>query len=334
MRVAPGQTGRREPACAAMATMTSCRKLSLHCQLNVNRYPLRPLRIVAPFARGGATDLVTRLIAGELERRLGASIAVDNQPGAGGTRGAASVAQAESDGYTLVMGTSSTHGICASVFRDVPYDFAADFEPVALVAFAPNVLVVSADSGIISVADVIAQARARPGTLTFGSAGFGQTIHLCGELFKTAAGIDMVHAPRSGSAAALAELAAGGITLMFDNILSALPHIRSGKLRALAVTTAERCSQLPDIPTLAENGIADYDLTVWIGLLAPAATPAAVVMLLNAGINAILATPEIQAQLQRMGAQITAGSPQAFARMIAAEAQKWARVVERTRIRA
>lgn len=314
--------------------MRSSGNADVQHSLHTNHYPPRRLRIVAPFAQGGATDLVTRLVAGELERRLGASIAIENQPGDGGSRGAAVVARALADGNTLVMGTSSTHGICASVFREVPYDFVLDFAPVALIARAPNVLVVAAQSGIISVDELIALARARPNMLTFGSAGVGQTIHLCGELFKIAAGIDLVHAPRGGSAVALSELAAGGITLMFDNILSALPRIRSGELRALAVSTAQRCRQLPDVPALAETGIADYDLTAWIGLLAPAATPVAVVDRLNVEINGILSTPGIRSELERMGAQITPVSPQHFARMIDTEARKWADVVRRTGIRA
>ncbi len=302
-------------------------------RMHAKHYTAQALRIVAPFAPGGATDLITRIVAAELEHRLHVTIAIANEPGAGGTRGAAIAARAAPDGHTLVMGTSSTHGICASVFSNVPYDFARDFDPVALIAFTPNVLVVSARSGIGCVADLVAQARARPGALTFGSAGFGQTIHLCGALFAASAGIEIVHAARGGSAVALAELAAGDITFMFDNILSALPHIRSGKLRALAVTTAQRCSQLPDVPALVEAGVADYDLTVWIGLLAPAATPAAVVNLLNHEINAILAAPTVRARLERMGARVAARTPESFAQTIGHEAQKWADAVRRAGIR-
>jgi tripartite-type tricarboxylate transporter receptor subunit TctC len=297
-------------------------------------YQWQALHVVAPFAQDGATDLVTRLVATELGRRLGVAVTVDNQPGDGGTRGAARVARSRPDGHTLVMGTSSTHGICASVFRDVPYDFARDFAPVALVARAPNVLVVGAHSGIATVAELIAMARARPDALTFGSAGFGQTIHLCGELFKAAAAVELVHAPRGGSAQALAELAAGGITLMFDSLLSALPYIRRGALRALAVTSASRAAQLPDIPTLAESGVAGYDVTVWIGLLAPAAAPAPVVARLNAEVNAVLATPAIREQMEAMGAQVAPGSPQDFAHLIGIEAHKWADIVMRTGVKA
>lgn len=292
------------------------------------------LRIVAPFARGGATDLVTRIYADALQERLGVSIAIENEPGAGGTRGAARVARAQPDGRTVVMGTSSTHGICGAIFRDVPYDWAADFAPVALLVLAPNVLVVSAAGAIDSVGDLIASARAKPGTLTFGSAGFGQTIHLCGELFKVAANVDIVHAPRAGSAAALEELAEGRLTLMFDNMLSALPYIQSGKLRALAVTSAARCAQLPHVPALMEAGVPDYDLTVWIGVLAPAGTPEPACRRLETATHAALAMPEVRQRLEAMGAQPLSDSASDFARLIAAEAQKWARVVERTGVRA
>ncbi len=289
----------------------------------LSAFSAQRLRLVAPFAAGGATDLVTRLVGDALARRLGADIAIENHPGHGGTRGAALVACAAPDGRTLVMGTVSTHGIGTSVFSDVPYDYVADFAPVALIALAPNVLVVGAHSGIDSVDTLIACARAAPGALKFGSAGYGQTIHVCGELFKCAAHIDVVHAPRPGSAIALEELAAGELALMFDNVLSALPYIRSGKLRALAVTSAERCTQLPDVPSLQQAGIADFDLTVWLGLLAPANTPAATIALLNAEVNAVLSTPGIHAALTRLGAQVSAVTPDEFTQLIAAAARRW-----------
>lgn len=292
------------------------------------------MRIVAPFARGGATDLATRLYADELATRLGITITIENEPGEGGTRGATRVARAAPDGSTFVMGTSSTHGICSAIFRDVPYDWAADFAPIAPVVFAPNVLVVSAASGIASVADLISKARANPGSLTFGSAGFGQTIHLCGELFKHETRVDIVHAPRVGSAIALEELARGELTMMFDNMLSALPYIRSGRLRALAVTSGTRCPQLPDVLTLEEAGVADYDLTVWIGLLAPAATPAPTLRRLQDATAAVLATPAVRRQLQEMGAQMPDDSACDFAQLIGCEARKWADAVERAGVHA
>lgn len=292
------------------------------------------LRIVAPFARGGATDLITRLLAEQLQNRLGKPVAVDNQPGAGGTLGATRVAHGPADGSTLVMGTSSTHGICSAVFRTLPYDPVADFVPVAPVAFAPNVLVVSAASACRSVADLAAQARARPGMLTYGSAGFGQTIHLCGELFKSAAGIDIVHAPRAGSAVALEELAAGRLTLMFDSLLSALPYIRSGRLRALGLTSSTRSRALPDVPTLSEAGFPDYDLTIWIGLLAPAATPKPEIERLRRATHAALAAPALRESFEAIGAVPGHASPLPFDQLISEEARKWAQVVERTGVRA
>lgn len=291
------------------------------------------MHIVAPFARGGATDLVTRIYADALGHLLNIPIDITNEPGDGGMRGASRVARAPADGGTVVMGTSSTHGICSAVFRNAPYDWARDFAPVAPLVMAPGVLVVPAASGIDSVADLIAKARAHPGTLTFGSAGFGQTIHLSGELFRTAADIEIVHAPRVGSAVALEELAQGRLTLMFDNVLSALPYIRVGRLRALAVTGARRATQLPDVPTMIECGIADYDLAVWIGVLAPAGTPEAAVERLERATHEALGMPDVRRRLEGMGAEVLQQSRAEFARFIAAEAGKWRRVVERTGVR-
>jgi tripartite-type tricarboxylate transporter receptor subunit TctC len=286
------------------------------------------IHIVAPFARGGATDLATRIYADALAARLDVKVEVTNEPGDGGTRGAARVARAAPDGRTLVMGTSSTHGICSAVFSSVPYDWRRDFAPIAPLVVAPDVLVVPSASGIRSVADLIAAAHAQPGRLTFGSAGYGQTIHLCGELFRARAGIDIVHAPRTGSAAALEELAAGRLTMMFDNILSALPYVRSGALRALAVTSAQRLPLLSQVPTMVEAGIADYDLTVWIGLLARAATAESMLERLEQATRDVLATPDVRSRLEAMGAHVLLQSRAEFAVFIEDEARKWARAVE------
>ena len=291
------------------------------------------MHIVAPFARGGATDLVTRIYADALGHLLGIPIDITNEPGDGGMRGASRVARARADGGTVIMGTSSTHGICSAVFRKAPYDWARDFVPVAPLVMAPGVLLVPAASGIDSVADLIAKARAHPGTLTFGSAGFGQTIHLSGELFRTAADIEIVHAPRVGSAVALEELAEGRLSLMFDNVLSALPYVRAGRLRALAVTAARRAPQLPDVPTMIECGIADYDLAVWIGVLAPAGTPEAVLERLERATHEVLGIPDVRRRLEDMGAEVLQQSRAGFARLIATEAGKWRRIVERTGVR-
>ena len=288
------------------------------------------IHIVAPFARGGATDLVTRLYADALAKRLGVAVEITNEPGDGGTKGAARVARAAPDGRMLVMGSSSTHGICSAVFSNLPYDWRRDFAPIAPLVLAPNVLVVSSASGIRSVGDLIARARTEPGKLTFGSAGYGQTIHLCGELFRALAGIDIVHAPRIGSAVALEELAAGGVTLMFDSILSALPYIRSGALRALAVTTARRLPQLPDVPSMSEAGVPGYDVNVWIGLFARAGTPPAEVERLAAATRYILREPDIRERLEAMGAEVPEQTSAEFAQFISNEADKWSNVVERS----
>ena len=296
--------------------------------------PGEKLLLVAPFARGGATDLVTRIYADALAKRERFQIEIRNEPGRGGTRAAARVAQAKPDGRTLVMGTSSTHGICSAVFERVPYDWQEDFAPVALLVVAPNVLVVPAQSGITSVAELVERARAKPGKLTFASAGFGQTIHLCGELYKALGGIDILHAPRIGSAAALEELADGRLDLMFDSILSALPYIRSGKLRALALTSAQRSAQLPDVPTMIESGVADYDLTVWIGVLAPHGTPEEALARLERATHDVLALADVRERLENMGAKVLQQSRAEFEQFMKAEAAKWSTAVQRTGVRA
>jgi tripartite-type tricarboxylate transporter receptor subunit TctC len=295
---------------------------------------MKAVRFIAPFARGGATDLVARLYADALADALGLAVTIDNEPGAGGTLGAARVARAAPDGGTLLMGTSSTHGIAAAVFGDMPYDWAHDFTPIAPLVLAPNVLVVPALRAIDSVADLVSAARDDPGALAFGSAGFGQTIHLCAELFKAITGIDITHAPRPGSAVALEELARGELDLMFDNVLSALPYIRSGKLRALAVTGASRCAQLPEVPTMVESGVPEYDLTVWIGVLGPAGLPEAVTKRLAEATQAVLEHPVLYDRLTDMGAEPLIGSPAAFTQLMASEAQKWARAVARSGVHA
>jgi tripartite-type tricarboxylate transporter receptor subunit TctC len=300
----------------------------------LQRTIVKSLSIVAPFARGGATDLVARIYAAALEEELGITVAIENEPGAGGTRGALRVARARPDGKTLVMGTSSTHGISNALFREMPYEWAADFTPIAPLVLAPNVLLVPAQGEVGSVAELEAKARARPATLTFGSAGFGQTIHLCGELFRALAGVDIVHAPRAGSAVALEELARGELDLMFDNILSALPYVRAGRLRALAVTSGARSRELPHTPTMMEAGVAHYDLTVWIGILGPAGLPHALQRRFERATHAIIETPAIRSRLESMGAEPLTASAARFAELIASEAQKWAHAVARSGVRA
>lgn len=298
-------------------------------------WPQRPLRIVVPFAAAGTTDILARALAPELQRALGQPVVVDNKPGAGGNTGAAEVAKSPPDGYTLVMGTVGTHAINPALYPRMPYDHVKDFAPVSLVAGVPNVLVLNPATAerlkVATLADFIAAARARPGRLNMASSGNGTSIHLAGELFKSLTGTFMVHIPYRGSGPALIDLMAGNMDLMFDNLPSAMPHIKSGKLKALAVTSAVRSAALPDLPTIEEAGgpaLKGYEASSWFGLLAPAGTPADIVARLAAETAKALAAPAMRERLLAQGAIPSGIGPADFARLIADESAKWARVVK------
>ncbi len=291
-------------------------------------YPSKPVRIVVPFPAGGTTDILAREAGQRLTQALGQPFVVDNRPGAGGNIGAELVAKSPPDGYTLLMGTVGTHAINASLYSRMPYDHVRDFAPVILVAGVPNVLVVNPSVPVHSVQELIAYAKANPGKLNFASSGSGTSIHLAGELFKVMTGVQMSHVPYKGSAPALADLAGGQVQLMFDNLPSSLQLIKAGKLRALAVTSAQRSSALPDLPTVAEAGLPGFEATSWFGLLAPAGTPPDVIAKINAEVAHWLASPEAKDKLASLGAIAAGGSPEDFARHIAAETAKWQKVVK------
>ncbi|GAP37873.1 Bug family tripartite tricarboxylate transporter substrate binding protein [Piscinibacter sakaiensis] len=296
-------------------------------------WPAKPVRIVVPFAAGGTTDILARALAPELGRAFGQTFVVDNKPGAGGNVGAAEVAKSAADGHTLLMGTVGTHGINQSLYPKLPYDPIKDFAPVTLVAGVPNVLVLNPAKAealkIASVPDLIRYARANPGRLNMASSGNGTSIHLAGELFKARTGTFMVHFPYRGSAPALLDLIGGTMDLMFDNLPSALPHIRSGKLKALAVTSAQRSAAVPDLPTIAEAGpVPGFDASSWFGLLAPAGTPADVVTRLQQESLKAMGTPALKERLLAQGAIPSGMPPAQFAQYIAAETQKWGEVVK------
>ncbi len=298
-------------------------------------WPSKPVRIVVPFAAGGTTDILARALAPELQRVFGQPFVVDNKPGAGGNTGAAEVAKAAGDGYTLLMGTVGTHAINPSLYPKMPYDAVKDFAPVTLVAGVPNVLVINPASAqkynVNSVADLIKALKANPGRVNMASSGNGTSIHLAGELFKTMTGTFMLHLPYRGSGPALIDLMAGNVDLMFDNLPSALPHIKSGRLKALAVTSAARSGALPDVPTVEEVGgptLKGYEASSWFGLLAPAGTPAEVVNRVQQETAKALALPAMKERLLAQGAIPSGMSPADFVRFIAAESAKWARVVK------
>jgi tripartite-type tricarboxylate transporter receptor subunit TctC len=291
-------------------------------------YPNRPVRIVVPFAAGGTTDILARALAQKLTEALGQSFIVDNRPGAGGNIGAELVAKSAPDGYTLLMGTVGTHAINPSLYKVMPYDHVKDFAPVVLVAGVPNVLEVNPSVPVQTVAELIAYAKANPNKLNFASSGSGTSIHLSAELFKSMTGVQMQHVPYKGSAPALQDLVGGQVQLMFDNLPSSLALIKAGKLRPLAVTSTTRAAVLPDVPTVAEAGVPGFEASSWFGLLAPAGTPPAIIAKLNAEANRWLSSPDAKEKLLAQGANAAGGSPEDFARHIAAETIKWAKVVK------
>lgn len=291
-------------------------------------WPDRPVRIVVPFAPGGATDIVGRLIGAELSKAFGQPFVVENRPGGGGNIGSDLVAKAAPDGYTLLLGAAGNIAINPGLFPNMPYDPVKDLAPISLICETMNVLVVHPGVPARSVQELIALAKAQPGALSFASSGNGGTTHLAGEMFKAMTGTDMVHVPYRGSAPAMTDLLSGTVQLMFDNLPSALPHVREGRLRALAVTGATRSPAMPDLPTMAEAGVAGYEATSWFGLFAPAGTPAALVDRLADAVAAAVRHDDVQARIRALGAEPITNRPAAFAAMVRAEVAKWRGVIE------
>ena len=291
-------------------------------------YPTRPIRLVVPFPAGGTTDILAREAAQKLTEVLGQAVVVDNRPGAAGNIGSDLVAKSAPDGYTLLMGTVGTHAINPSLYSKMPYDHVKDFAPVVLVAGVPNVLVVNPALPVNSVAELIKLAKDKPGQINFASSGSGTSIHLSGELFKTMAGVDMTHVPYKGSSPALTDLIGGQVQIMFDNLPSALPQIKGGRLRAIAVTSLKRAPVLPDIPTINESGLPGFEASSWFGVLAPAGTPAPIVARINTEVNKWLQSADAREKLLGQGAEAAGGSPEQFGNFIHAESEKWAKVVK------
>ncbi|MGE8445354.1 MAG: Bug family tripartite tricarboxylate transporter substrate binding protein [Comamonas sp.] len=296
-------------------------------------YPASTIRMVIPYPPGGPTDLVGRLVAISMGESLKQTIFIDNKPGASGMVGAAQVAKAQPDGYTL-LANASLQVINPSVYDKVPYDSFNDFAPITQIVDVPLVLVVNSELPVSNVQELVAYLKKSKGTVNFGSAGNASSQHLSGELFKLKTGIAMQHVPYKGSSPALTDLMGGQIQLMFDSMPSAMPFITSGKLKALAVTTAKRSSSLPQIPTMQESGIADYATSTWYGLWAPKNTPPEIVGKLAQAAQQALRKPEVAAQYQRMGAEPVGSSPQEFLAYMRSEEKKWAEIVKRSGARA
>lgn len=297
-------------------------------------YPDKPLRLVVPFPPGGATDLLAREIGNALGARLHQSVVIDNRPGASGNLAAMAVARAPADGYTLLFGTFGSLAVNKSLYDKPGYDPLKDFAPVASVAYLPNVLVVNPSVPARSIDELLALARRDPGKLTYGSFGIGSSSHLAGELFTHLAGVDIRHVPYKGSAASMTDLLGGRITMMFDSISTALPFVREGRVRALAVTTERPSDQLPGVPTLAQAGVKGYELTAWFGVAAPAGTPRAVIDRLNADIVASLRQPDLAARLAQQGTVPFPSTPEQFGAYMRTQYEKWDGLIRSAHIRA
>jgi len=297
-------------------------------------YPAKPIRLVVPFPPGGTTDILARAVGGELSKAWGQQVVIDNRPGAGGNIGSEVVAKSPPDGYTLLMGTVGTHAINQSLYSKLPYDPVKDFTPVTLVASVPNVLVVNAafaeKNKISDVNSFIKYVKAHPGRLNMASSGNGTSIHLAGELFKSQTKTFMVHIPYRGSAPAITDLLGGQADLMFDNLPSAMPYIKAGRLKALGVTSAKASPALPDVPPIAQVGgdLTGFEASSWFGILAPTGTPADIVNKLQQEIAKALASPAVKEKLVAQGADPVGNTPEQFAAHIQAETRKWAAVVK------
>ncbi len=290
-------------------------------------YPEKAVRVVVGFSAGGTTDVAARIIAKELGDDLGQTFVVENKPGAGSNIGAELVARAKPDGYTLYM-VAVTSAINHTLYKKLNFDLTKDFSPVALVIKVPNILVVNPALPVKSVKELVAYAKANPGKIAFASSGSGTSIHMAGELFKLRAGVDIMHVPYKGSAPAMTDLLGNQVQMMFDNMPSAWPHVQAGKLRALAVTTAERSATAPDLPTMLESGFDKFDVSSWFGLIAPAGTPPEIVAKLNASVQKALSKPEVQQRFKDLGAVTAKTTPREFGDFIKHEVEQWGAVVK------
>ena len=290
-------------------------------------WPAKPVTLVVPFPPGGSSDVLARALTDKLTQSLGQTVIVESKPGAGATLGADYVAKARPDGYTLLMGAVH-HTIATSVYKKLPYDFQKDFAPVTTVALVPNILVVNAKSPAHDVQALIAQAKAAPGRLSYGSNGNGTVQHLIGTQFAKQTGVELLHVPYKGSGPLTTDLLGGQVDMSFDTITPVIQHVRGGKLRALAVTTAKRSSGLPDVPTMAEAGLTGFDLGTWFGVLAPAATPKDIVARLNAEMVKIITSADFRKRMQEVGAEPVGDSPAQMAQRIKDDTEKYAKLVK------
>jgi tripartite-type tricarboxylate transporter receptor subunit TctC len=293
-------------------------------------FPDKPIRLIVPFPAGGAADVMARGMAQRLGQELGQQIVIDNRGGAGGTTAAEAAAKSPADGHTLFFGTMGTHAINPALYSKLRYDPVKDFAPISLTHITPRVLVVGPSVPAKNIGELIALAKSKPGTLTYGSAGNGSSSHLSGALFETLAGVDLLHVPYKGSSPLLVDVLAGRVDMTFDSYTVYEEHIKAGRVRPLGVTSKARMGALPQVPTIAESGLAGYDVSNWLGVFAPAGTPKDVLATLHAALGRAMATPELRAQLVALGIEPTFGPPEDFAALIRAELPKWAAIVKKS----
>lgn len=291
-------------------------------------YPTKPIRVIVPFPAGGGTDIIAREVTNKMATTLGWSFVIENKPGSGGNLGVDAVAKAAPDGYTIALGQSSNLAINPSLFSKMPYDSVKDLAPIGLVASSPMVMVVGADSPFKTLADVVAASKAKPGSLNFATSGNGTVAHLSGEVFQKAAGIKFTHVPYKGAAQATTDLIGGQVQLSMSSVPTLIGHIRSGKMRPIAVTSLTRVDDIPQVPTIAESGYKGFETITWFGFVAPANTPKDIVARLNAEINKALQSPEVKKKLSDQGADILGGSPEKFSALIKHDIAYWAPVIK------
>lgn len=296
-------------------------------------YPSKPIRLIVPFPPGGATDIIGRTLAQKLSVQLGQTVIVDNKPGAGGTLGSAEASKAAPDGYTLLLATTSTHSIAPSLYKNISYSVEKDFTPILEVATATNVLIVTPKLPVKDVAELVALAKAKPDSLNFASSGNGTIVHLQSELFKLISGTQLTHVPYKGTALAIPDLISGQTHMMFDSLVSALPHIKGGKVKALAVTSIRRTPLLPGVPTVVESGLPDYVVNTYFGLFAPPGTSRDIVQRLQKEAVIAVQSADVKERFASQGAEAVGGTPEALSALIRSETMKWKRVIDAGQIK-
>ena len=309
----------------ALRSLLACVLCAACAAAFAQTYPSKPIRMIVPYAAGGTTDVLARIMADRLSQALGQQVVVEYKPGAGGTIGADAAAKSQNDGYTIIMGAPGSHSTAPSLYAKLPYDPVKDFAPLVHVANVPNSIIVHPHVPVKSVAELIAYARTRPGELTYGSAGTGATTHLTGELFALMADVKLTHIPYKGSSQAMIDLLGGQIRMMFENLPGAANQIKAGKVRGLAVTSIKRAAAFPDLPAVSET-LSGFEVVAWFALFAPAGTPAAIVARLNAESDKILKLAEVRERIAQTGSEPVGGSPESLAKFLAEDIAKWRRV--------